>query len=182
MNVESRVSPAEQHPGSIALQEFFFNQKADDPCPEEFFQRCKAELGHDMKHPRSCKESVCHQGMKMGVKVEVFTEGVDGHDGSAHPVGKVQGCALKIEQASVGDAAEFLDESPMKAKVGAQHLGNADGDVPVGNGCKNGFGEEGAEELDLLLVAGGAEPAPLAGEGKEVFVGAMIAAYPCKSP
>jgi hypothetical protein len=115
MNVESRVSPAEQHPGSIALQEFFFNQKADDPCPEEFFQRCKADLRHDVKHPRSCKESVCHQGMKMGVKVEVFTEGVDGHDGFAHPVGKVQSCALKRIKATLQTigGVKFIHENPL---------------------------------------------------------------------
>ena len=135
MDVESRVSPAEQHPGSLGQQEFLFDQKANDPCPEEFFQRCKAELGHDMKHPRARKESISYQGVEVGMKIEVFPEGMDRHDGSSDSLGKVQCRALKIQDAALGDAAEFLDESPMKTEVGAQHLRNADGDVSVRDRC-----------------------------------------------
>lgn len=46
----------------------------------------------------------------MGMEVEVFTKGVDLHDGSADSFGKVQCRALKIHEAYVGNAAEFLDE------------------------------------------------------------------------
>jgi hypothetical protein len=41
---------------------------------------------------------------------------------------------------------------------------------------KDGLGEQGPEELDLLLVAGGAEPASLTGEGEQVVLLAVIAA------
>ena len=64
----------------------------------------------------------------------------------------------------------------MIAEVGAQHLGDGEGDVAVGNGKEDGLGEQGPEELDLLLVAGGAEPTALAGEREQVVFLAVVAA------
>jgi hypothetical protein len=55
----------------------------------EILQRGHADLRHDMKHPRPSNESVSHPGVEMRVEVEVFTEGMDGHDGSADPFGEV---------------------------------------------------------------------------------------------
>ena len=55
----------------------------------DILQRGHADLRHDMKHPRPSNESVSHPGVEMRVEVEVFTEGMDGHDGSAAPFGEV---------------------------------------------------------------------------------------------
>ena len=76
----------------------------------------------------------------------------------------------------MGDAAVVLEQGAVEAKVRAQHLGDAEGEMPVRDREQDGFGEQRAEELDLLLVAGGTEPASLAGEGQQVFVLAVIAA------
>jgi len=42
---------------------------------------------------------------------------------------------------------------------------------------ENGLGQQGAEQLHLLLVAGGAEPPALAGERQQVLVLAVVAAH-----
>ncbi len=81
-----------------------------------------------------------------------------------------------FEQALVGKDAQVLEQVPVEAEVRAQHLGDAEGEMAVGHGKEDRFGEERAEELDLLLVAGRAEPAPLARERQEVLVLAVIAA------
>jgi len=47
--------------------------------------------------------------------------------------------------------------------------------MAVRHGEQDRLGEQRAEELNLLLVAGRAEPAPLAGEGQQVFVLAVVA-------
>ncbi len=54
--------------------------------------------------------------------------------------------------------------------------------MPVGDGIEDGPAQKLAEELDLLLVAGGAEPAALAGERQDIFVLAVIAADPGEPP
>ena len=48
--------------------------------------------------------------------------------------------------------------------------------MPVRHGEQNRLGEQRAEELDFLLVAGGTEPAAFAGEGEQVFMLAVITA------
>jgi len=59
----------------------------------DILQRGHADLRHDMKHPRPSKESVSHPGVEMRLEVEEFTEGMDGHDGSADPFGEVPSTA-----------------------------------------------------------------------------------------
>jgi hypothetical protein len=53
--------------------------------------------------------------------------------------------------------------------------------MPVRDGKEDRLGQERPEELDLLLVAGGAEPAPLAGERQQVLVLAVVAAHASKA-
>ena len=48
--------------------------------------------------------------------------------------------------------------------------------MTVGNREQNALGHQSSEELDLLLVAGGAEPAPFAGEGEQVVFLTVITA------
>ena len=51
------------------------------------------------------------------------------------------------------NAAQVLEQVPVVAEVRAQHLRNAEGEMPVRHGKKDRLGQERAEELDLLLVA-----------------------------
>ena len=54
-------------------------------------------------------------------------------------------------------------------------LGDTKRAMAVRHGEQDRLGQQRAEELNLLLVAGRTEPAPLAGEGQQVFMLAIIA-------
>ena len=63
-----------------------------------------------MKKSAVHEESVGDQRVQVRVEVEVFAEGVDGHDHARRAFGQTERGALELGQAAVGDAAEFLDE------------------------------------------------------------------------
>jgi hypothetical protein len=54
---------------------------------------------------------------------------VDAHDDAGKAVGQVQGSLHVFQQAFVGDAAVILEQRAVEAEVGAQHLGDAEGDA-----------------------------------------------------
>ncbi len=114
--------------------------------------------------------------MQVGMEVEILPERMNGHNNTGHALGLVQGDAHDIPDAFVCDAAEVFEQFTVVAKVGPEHLGDGEGDMPVGNREQNALGHQGSEELDLFLVAGGTEPAALAGEGEQVVFLAVIAA------
>ena len=66
----------------------------------------------------------------------------------------------------MGQEAVILEQGAVKAEVRAQHLGDAEREMAVRDREQNRLSEQRTEELDLLLVAGRTEPAPLAGEGE----------------
>jgi hypothetical protein len=53
----------------------------------------------------------------------------------------------------VGQVAQVLEQVAVEAEVRAQHLGDAEGEMPVRDGKEDRLGQERPEELDLLLVA-----------------------------
>ena len=64
-----------------------------------------------------------------------------------------------------------IDTSPQYVYITAAGVG-----FRWGTGKENRLGHQRPEKLDLLLVAGGAEPASLAGEGEQVvFLASVLA-------
>ena len=53
-----------------------------------------------MKSAIPRKQAVSDQRMKVGVKVQIFAEGVDGHDDAREDVGEAQGHLHELDQAS----------------------------------------------------------------------------------
>ena len=47
---------------------------------------------------------------------------------------------------------QALEQAAVEAEVGAQHLGDGEGEMPVGNRVEDGPAQKLAEELDLLLA------------------------------
>ena len=162
VDVEPRMLPTTQHVRPFGRQEPLLDQERDDPRAEEFLQRREAHVGHQMKKPAVHEEPVGYERMEVRVEVEVFAEGMDGHDDAGRALRQPELGALELGQAAVGDAAKFLDEPAMKSIIRAQHLGDGELEMPVWHGRKDGLGQQRAEELHLLLVVGGAEPATLA--------------------
>ena len=108
-------------------------------------------------------------------------------DDQAIGVGLVRGADLHLLHGEgvaddvLGQAAQVLEQVAVEADVRAEHLGDAKCEMAVRNGEEDRLGQQRAEELDLLLVAGGAEPAPLARERQQVLVLAVIAAHAGKA-
>ena len=163
--------------GAFRRQESLLDEKRDDPCAEEFLQRRAAHVGHHMEKPAVHEEPVGGQRVEVRVEVEVFAEGMNGHDDAGRALGQPERGAMELGQAAVGDAAEFLDEPAMKSEIRAQHLGDSERQVPVRHGRQDGIRQQRAEELHLFLVAGRAEPAALARERQQVIVLAVVAAH-----
>ena len=163
MDVEPGMDPASQHVRSLHRLQALVHQEGDDPRAEQLFQRLQAHLGsrrRGIEQARAHEQAVGDQGVQVGVKVQVLAEGVDGHDDAGQTLGQAKRGMQVFEQALVGKDAQVLEQVPVEAEVRAQHLGDAEGEMAVGHGKEDRFGEEHAEELDLLLVAGRPEPAP----------------------
>ena len=128
-----------------------------------------------MEDPRTRKQPVGHQRVQVGVEVQILAEGVNGHDDAGDAFGQAQARAQKLDQALVGDAAEVFEQIAVVAEVRAEHLGDAEHEMPVRHRIEDALGQQRPEELDLLLVAGRAEPAALAGEGQQAVLLAVIA-------
>ena len=122
------------------------------------------------------EEAVGDEGVDVGVEIEVFAEGVEGHDDAGDALGAGQGGAEVFLEAFMGEGAEALEEVAVALEIGAEHFGDGQDVVAVGHGRQDAGGEEGGGGLDVFLVAGGAEPAAFAGEGQEVFEAAVVAA------
>ena len=105
MHVEPGMHPTAQHSRSLWRQKTLPDQKREHPRPEQFLQRPEADIGHDVEQARAQEEPVGHQGVQVGMKVEVFAEGMDGHDDAGLAVGKIQRSARVFKQALVSDVA-----------------------------------------------------------------------------
>jgi hypothetical protein len=84
-----------------------------------------------MKPAIAGEQAIGHQGVQVGVEVQVLAEGVDAHDDTGESVGQVERGAHVHEKALMGDAAVILEQRAVEAEVGAQHLGDAEGEMAV---------------------------------------------------
>lgn len=117
-----------------------------------------------------------HQGMDVGVEVEILAEGVEGEEEGRASARQSQGGAKKLGQRLLRDGTEAPEEGAIAAKERAQYFGQGEDDVTVGYRQENVVHQVGGGLENLALMAGGTEPTSLAGEGDEVFVRAMVAA------
>ena len=101
------------------------------------------------------------------MEVEVFAEGMNGHDDAGRALGQPERGAMELGQAAVGDAAEFLDEPAMKSEIRTQHLGDREREMPVRHGRKDGLGQQRAEELHLFWWQQGQNQRPLHEKGSK---------------
>jgi hypothetical protein len=128
------------------------------------------------------EKAVGDKGMDMGVKVQILAKGVDGHDAGGDAIGHFEGGLLVFNEAFLGQTAEVFDQVAVVLKVGAQHFWNGEHIVTMGYRGQNVFRNELGGGLDVLLVAGGAEPTAFAGESQKVFFLAVVASNAGKTP
>ncbi len=95
------------------------------------------------------------------VKIKVFAKRLDAHDDAGKAVGQVQGGLHVFQQAFVGDGGVILEQGAIEAEIRPEHFGDAKRAMAVRHGEQNRLGEQRAEKLDLLLVAGRARQLPI---------------------
>ena len=104
----------------------------------------------------------------MRMEVEVLPESMNGHNDTGHALGLIQRCAHDITNAFVRDPAEVFEQIAVITEIRPEHFWDGEGDMPMGYGKKDGLGEQGSEELNLLLVARRTKPATFAREREQV--------------
>lgn len=122
------------------------------------------------------EQAIGYEGVHVGMEVEVFAEGVERHDDAGDAFGAVQGGAEVLGEALMREGAKAFQEAAVALEVRAEHARDGQDVVPVRHGSQYMVEDEPGGGLDVFLVAGGAEPAALAGEGQQIFVFAMVAA------
>jgi hypothetical protein len=184
------VLPRVEHLDAFWREELLSDQEVDDFGAEEFFKRLEGcfrqgeESGAGWwleaagwswglrrrvwRVPK--KEAVGHEGVNVGMEVEVFAEGVQGHDHARYAFGAVERRAEVFGNALVGQGAELFEEAAMALEIGPEHFRDGQDVMTVRHWGQHVVQDEPGGGLDVFLVAGGAEPAALAGEGQQVFV------------
>ena len=182
VNVEAGVFPLLEHASALGRQEALLAEEGDEFGAEQPLHRIHSVLGKAKEAFVAQEQSVGHQQVQMGMEVEVFAEGVNGHDDAGHALRLFQGDAHDITDTLLGDAAEVFEQIAVVPEIRTQHLRDGEGHVAVGNREEDGLGEQGSEELYLFLVAGGTKPTALAGEGEQVVFLAVVTADSGEAP
>ena len=176
VDVEAGVFPGEENLDAFGREEFEVHEELEDVGAEEFFERFERERRQRVEDAVAGEEAVGHEGVEMGMEVEVFAKGVQGEDDGGVGVAPAKGSTEIFGEALVGEGAEAFEQAAVTLEIGAEHFGKGQDVMAVGHGGEDAGGEKGGGGLDVLLVARGAEPATLAREGQEIFVATMVTA------
>ena len=137
MHVEAGVLPLLEHAGALGWQEALLAEEGDEPGAEQLLHRVHAVVGEDEEAFVAQEQPVGHEQVQVGMKVEIFPESMYGHNDTWHTLGLIQGDPHDIADTLLGDAAEVFEQIAVVAKIRAQHFGDGEGDVAVGNRKKD---------------------------------------------
>ena len=79
------------------------------------------------------------------MKFQVLPKRVYGHDDAGMGVGQLERGAHPLDQAFMGQTAEFLEQVAIEVEVRPEHLGDPQRKVPVRDGKENRLSEQRAE-------------------------------------
>ncbi len=148
---------------------------------EDFLQVLDGKFGEGMELAVPGEEAVGNERVDVGMKIEVFAKGVEGENDGWMRLGFTE-CRTEIKgEAMMGCGAEMFEERTVPLEISAEHLRQGEDVVPVGDWSENAGDEEFGAGLDIFLVAGRAEPAGFAGEGKECVEAAVVTADACEA-
>ena len=148
-------------------------QAAQDGVAPEFGKwvlaagRGKVEIAVGGKHAGG------RQHVHVGVPEQKVAERLDGDDETRLAFGLAGALAEPGGDRGMGGVVEFAEQGAVELEGGPDQPGEGEHEVPVGHRGADCVGDEGALDEGATLVAGGAEAALLAGEGKEEFVAAV---------
>ena len=169
---ESGVFPSEEVGEFLRADEFGVAQGVEEAVAEEFDGRSEVLGGHAVEAAVGGEESIGGKDLEVRVVDQVVAESVDSGDGSDAAVGEAETGAEGVLEGGDGGVEENGEEVAAFAKDAAQHLGDGEHELAVGDLVADGGGDPLAGGADAALVAGGAEAA-LAGECEEAFVAAV---------
>ena len=119
------------------------------------------------------KESAGGKDVEVRVEYKEVAKSLDASDGGEFAAGQVELEPKPVAEGFGGGSEEVIEQSAGLAEDAAEHAGNSEHELAVGNGLAEGFGDPVASAADAALVAGGAEVTALAGEGEQALVAAV---------
>jgi len=178
MDAESRgMPPLHYHFYEGVIYQPFLFQHLEYMSTEKLSQLTKIHLRHDKKIAALQEETVCHQGVEMGMPAGVISEGLNGHDDSRNTGFLTKGKLEKFRQTLYSTLAELAQQFAVIEKESAQDFGDGEDILAVRNRVKNRFLEVVAELDHLLGMAGGTKPSSSTRKRQNVFVMAIRAFY-----
>ena len=170
---ETGMFPAKQIAQLALADEFLFAQQGQEAMAEDFTEWADVTLGQPMKGPVRGKQTIGYEHMKMGMKDEVVSEGVDGGDGAKFALGQIELRPKDVSEGLDGTMEEQAHQPPALAKDAAQHFGNGENHLSVRHLVTDVGSDPLAGGSHASLMARGAEVAGLAGEGEQALVAAV---------
>ena len=173
VDMEAAVLPREQVGQAAGADELGFAQGLEEAVSEEFDDGRGAFVGQAVEGAFAVEEPAGGQNMEVRVEDEVVAECVDSGDGGEPSVGQAEAGAEGVAQRVDGGLEEQGEEVAAFAEDAAEHPGDGEDELAVGDLAADGGGDPGAGGADAAHVAGGAEVASLAGEGHQLLVSAV---------
>jgi len=176
VDVETGMFPAKQIAQLALADEFLFAQQDQEAVAEDFTEWADVTLGQPMKGPVRGKQTIGDEHMKMGMKDEVVSEGVDGGDGAKFALGQIELRPKDVSEGLDGTMEEQAHQPPALAKDAPQDLGHGEHNLSVRDLMADGSSDPLAGGAHAALMTSGAEVTGLAGEGEQALV-ATVGAF-----
>jgi len=180
VEVEAAAFPGEKIAGFFPGEELVADKSCDEAVAEEFGEGLEGMggwSGEEMEAAGLIEESAGAEDVDVWMEYEVVAKCLDAGDSGEFSVGQVELKAHPVAEGIGGGSEEVVEEVAPLAEDAAQHAGNGEDELAVGDGLAEGFGDPvagGADAALVALVASRADVAALAGEGEEALVAAFI--------
>ncbi len=175
VDAEAGVFPGKEIGQFFWADEFGVVESMEEAVAEEFDGGRKVVGGHAVEGPIGREEPIGSEEVKVGVKDEVVTKGVEGGDGPDAALGKVEASAEGVLKGVDGGVKENGEELAAFPKDAAENARDGEDELTMGNFVADPVSDPFAGGADATLMAGRAEMATLAGKGEEAFVAAIRA-------
>ncbi len=105
----------------------------------------------------------------------MIAKSVEGQDDCGIRLFIPEGCAEIDRRTLVCSVAEVFEKDPVPQEIGMEHFGECQDVMPVRDRSEDALYDKGGGSLDILLMAGRAEPAPFTGKSEESIEPAGVA-------
>lgn len=155
VEIEAAVAPCEEVVRELGLEVAEARHASDEGMAEEFCKGREGGLcGEVVEVACGVEESVGGEDVDVWVVVEGVAECLACDDESCASVGEIQAVAKPLEVGIAGCGIKELETFGAVAEGGAEDFGNGEDVLAVRDGAGDSRGDEGAFDLNFLLVAG----------------------------